>query len=63
VRGLFKNAFLFGIIIATVNIAALMSGYDYDIGYPPPGPRATVTVGEGSPPPVEPSTQQIGDTG
>lgn len=32
VRGLFKNAFLFSIILAAVNIAALMSGYKYDIG-------------------------------
>lgn len=63
VLGLFKNAFLFGIIIATVNIAALMSGYDHDIGIPRPDPSVAVATDDGTPPPVEPSTQHLGDTG
>lgn len=28
----YRNVFPFGIIIATVNSAALLGGYDYDIG-------------------------------
>lgn len=66
-RGLFKSALLFGTIIATVNIAALMSGYDHDIGTSPLTPSALIIVDEGPPLPaeplVEPTTTHLGDTG
>lgn len=65
VRGLFKNAFLAAVILATVNIAALMSGHDYDIGDPLPaiernaiatGAQLTVVT-------PEPRTRNSGNTG